>query len=73
MLVGYGGWENGFFVLKRSSETAPFASRQFLATSEQCGTMYGPLWITPAADVVFYSSQGPEQSSGPKRIWMFRF
>jgi hypothetical protein len=73
MLVGYGGWDNGFFVLKRSSVDAPFGSRQFLATREECGTMYGPLWIAPAEDVVFYSSQGPELSSGPRRIWMLRF
>jgi hypothetical protein len=74
LLAGYGGWEEGLYVMRRKTVQESFAPREFLATAAVCGPVPGAPWVTPAEDVAFYCSPGPDQQpSMTGKIWMIGF
>lgn len=72
-LLAYFGNTQGLFVQGRDSPDARFSPGYCAFDAEVCGPLYGPVWLAPGDDVVFYRSPGPGQQSSKRSIWMIRF
>jgi hypothetical protein len=73
LLLSYVGRDDGLFMRVRNSEQEPLGEEVCVANRAKCGPVVGPVWVGASADVVFYSSVGPEgDAEGPRYLWMVR-
>lgn len=72
-LLGYFGNEKGLFVQGRDSLGERFTTGYCVFAAEVCGPVFGPVWLAPGDDVVFYTSPGPGQEFNKRSIWVIGF
>ena len=70
----YWGTEKGLFICGRQELSQPWPSPIPIVDVEVTGPIQRGVWVTPAEDVVFYSSPGPGKDlESSKQLWMMRF
>ena len=67
------GNEEGVFVSARQTSSHPFGRGIVWADAAQTGPIDGPIWVSPAEDVIVYCSAGPGQKFfTARKLWVFR-
>ena len=70
----YWGSEEGLFMGGRQELSQPWSAPIRIVDVEVTGPIQRGVWVTPAEDVVFYSSPGPGGDlESFKQLWMMRF
>ena len=73
-LRAYFGSPEGLYLAVRVTVHKTFRNPVLFVRASACGPIEGPVWLTPAEDVVFYCSPGPGQAPGSaRRMWMMQF
>lgn len=67
----YFGWK-GIFLAYRPSSAAGYGGPVALLTEKDTGAIEGPIYVSRAEDVFFYSSPGPGKTDETRKLWMIR-